>query len=138
MKPNTQLSQNNLTSNKNSKSPWIFLGAMVAIIALTVWVVISLAGMLGGDRKEILKNGVSTEGISSGKVFEGQRKRAGRGGSIQQTHQAYYTYYDKDGRRHSVIGEKDYQSADNIREGMKATVVYLPDDPDEAEVTNEE
>jgi len=135
--PHTHSATHAQAAKSTTKSIVLGFAIFGVILALIIWAIVALAGSLGGDRKEILKNGVSVQGTSDGTVFQGIKK-TGRGGSVTKTYQARYDYTDSDGRRRSVIGEKNYGSPEGARAGMKATVTYLPDDPEKAEVTDEE
>jgi len=135
MNPTQIPQQNNVPPKTGSaKAAWLFLIAFVVLIGLIIWGIVALAGLRGGNDRNIVKNGIATEGISTVSSYTGPKK-VGR--SITTVHNAIYRY-TVDGESHSVIGEKDYKSADNIREGMKATVYYLEKDPEEATVVNEE
>ena len=120
--------------NGSAKAAWLFLIAFVVLIGLIIWGIIALAGLRGGNDRNIVKNGVATEGISSISTYQGPKK-VGR--SVTTVVNAIYRY-EVDGESYSVVGEKDYKSKENVREGMKATVYYLEKDPEEATVVNEE
>ena len=130
--PQAPQPNSNATATRNS---WIFVIGSVVVIGLIIWGIVALLGLRNGNDNEILKNGVATEGISSAQVYKGPEKTGRR--AVTTVYHAYYRYTVND-ENYSVIGEKDYKSADNIHAGMKATVVYLPEDPEEAVVTNEE
>ena len=120
--------------NNSTKAIWISLIVFIAAIALVVWGIMTLYAMRAGDDLDIVKNGVATQGISRGTAYVGPQKI---GRSVTTVYKAYYRY-EVDGKSYSVIGEKNYKATENVHEGMKATVHYMADDPDEATVTNEE
>ena len=118
---------------------WWGLGGFVALIAFLIWAIIALTGLTSASqRADILKNGVSTPAVSTGGVYEGKETvgRA-RSGSFKTVYNARYTY-EVDGRSYSTTGQKDYGSREAIKEGMRATVVYMEDDPNETAVKDEE
>lgn len=104
-------------------------------IGLIIWGIVALLSLNGAKERNIIKNGIPTPGLSTGRYIEGPEKNGRR--SVTKAINAYYEY-TVDGDVHRVAGEKNYKNPDNIREGMKATVYYMANDPEEAVVTNEE
>lgn len=113
----------------------IVLISCVVALGLIIWGIVALLSLNGAKERDIIKNGIPTPGLSNGRYIQGPEKNGRR--SVTKAVKAYYEY-TVDGDVHRVVGEKNYNNPENIREGMKATVYYMANDPEEAVVTNEE
>ena len=105
---------------------------MVAILAAGVWAFASLQADKN-ERNTLIETGLRADGISTGKVYTYEPMSKKR----QTVYKAWYSYTRTDGVKSTVIGDKEYDSADDIREGMKAIVHYY-EDGSETATTNEE
>lgn len=109
----------------------IVITIVTGIIALIILFVIM--PLVRGN--EVSKNGIETQAVSTGQIYQDSVRTSRSNRSIQ--YKAYYNY-EVDGRSYEIIGQKDYFKNENISKGMKATVKYLADEPTKARVTKEE
>lgn len=114
---------------------WIGLIILLAIFGLGIWAFITTRSNIA-EREKLIETGLRAEGTATGRSnpYEKRISKYAR----KTVYNAYYRYTKEDGTRSGAYGDKDYDSADDIKEGMKATIHYYDEPGSDTAVTNEE
>jgi len=106
-----------------SKTVKIIIFALFFVVAVGGWFAYTATQNSAND--DLTKNGVKVSGISTGKyndVIDRHRR------SSSTVYNAQYEYANQQGSARFTYGEKDFDSTEDIKTGMKATVYYDPND----------
>ena len=132
MDKNQTSEPNQPTSLKQLPKPNGFtIGQKVKFILFAIFFVVAIGGWLAytatqnSANDDLMKNGVKASGISTGKYNDlAERHRR----SSSTIYHAQYEYLNQQGKARIAYGEKDFDSTEDIKVGMKATVYYDPND----------